>query len=411
MFKKDVQYIKFCSYGFLKNLRFFEPFFILYLIEAGISFLQIGLLFTIRAIAVNIIEIPSGVIADAIGRRKAMIISFISYIVSFLIFFFAPRYIFIIPAMILFAFGEAFRTGTHKAMILDYLKRKGWEKYKTYYYGNTRSWSQRGSAISALIAAGLVFYSGNYRSVFLFTLIPYVLELALMISYPSYLDGIKSSDDKNAKPQSPFNIVRDLLQGVRNPNLRIGFLNSSIPNGFFETVKDYIQPIIAAFSLTLPLFRTVGTEQRTALVSGITYSLIFLLTSIASKSAGSLSEKFHSEKRYLNLTYIAGMSLLISTGIIYRTGLPLLPIIIFMGCFFIHNLRRPVTIGYLSEHVEDGIMATALSVDSQLKTLWVAILSPVIGLVIDQFGLGAAIAVVGTIGLILYPFIRLRTVE
>lgn len=410
MFKKDIQYVKFCTYGFLKNLRFFEPFFILYLVESGISFLQIGFLFTIRAVAVNIMEIPSGVIADYIGRRKSMILSFISYIISFLIFFFTTSYAFLVPAMILYAFGDAFRTGTHKAMILDYLKRKGWEEYRTYYYGHTRSWSQRGSAVSAMIAAGLVFYTGNYRSVFLITLIPYLLELILMLSYPSYLDGGTSKLDKTGV-NTAGDILKELGHRLKDRHLRISFLNSSIPNGFFEAAKDYIQPMLAAFSLSLPFLPAFANEQRTALVSGITYSLIFILTSIASQSAGPLLELFDSERKYLNFTYIAGMGLLIGAGIIYLAGFSLIPIFIFITYYFVQNLRRPVTVGYLAKQIDDRIMATALSTDSQLKTLWVAVLSPIIGLIIDKQGLGAALAVIGATGLILFPFVRIRNRE
>ena len=75
-FKKDIQYYKFCLYGFFKNLKFFETIIILFLHEeAGISWLQIGVLYTIRETTRNIIEVPSGVIADVLGRRKTMIFS------------------------------------------------------------------------------------------------------------------------------------------------------------------------------------------------------------------------------------------------------------------------------------------------------------------------------------------------
>ena len=56
-FNKDLQFYKFCSYGFLKNLRFFEPFLMLFFIEKGLSYLQIGVLYSIREIGVNILEI------------------------------------------------------------------------------------------------------------------------------------------------------------------------------------------------------------------------------------------------------------------------------------------------------------------------------------------------------------------
>ena len=85
--------------------------------------------------------------------------------------------------------GDAFRTGTHKAMIFEYLKRNGWQDQKVAYYGHTRSWSQSGSAISSLLAALIVLLNKSYNSVFLFSLIPYTLGFILLATYPSYLEG------------------------------------------------------------------------------------------------------------------------------------------------------------------------------------------------------------------------------
>jgi len=86
-FHRDLQYYKFCTYGFLKNLRFFEPFLILFFVEKGLTYFQIGTLYAVREVSTNILEVPTGIIADSFGRRRTMIYSFISYIFSFLIFF------------------------------------------------------------------------------------------------------------------------------------------------------------------------------------------------------------------------------------------------------------------------------------------------------------------------------------
>ena len=190
-YDRDLQYYKFCTYGFLKNLRFFEPFLILFFVETGLTYLQIGTLYAVREISTGILEIPTGIVADSLGRRRTMICSFISYVLSFLIFFCSGKYLLFIPAMILFSFGEAFRTGTHKAMIFAYLVIKGWDDQKVHYYGHTRSWAQIGSAISSLIAAYIVFYSGSYSHIFLYATIPYVVDLFLIITYPKELDGTK----------------------------------------------------------------------------------------------------------------------------------------------------------------------------------------------------------------------------
>ena len=188
-FRKDLQYYKFCTYGFLKNLRFFEPFLILFFLEKDLSYLQIGVLYTLREVTRNILEVPAGVAADVLGRRRTMISSFSFYILSFLIYSLSRSMLLLAAATVVFGLGEAFRTGTHKAMIFDYLERYGWADQKVHYYGNTRSWSQAGSALSALLAAALVFHSGRYLYIFLYSTIPYVLGLGLMLTYPAWLDG------------------------------------------------------------------------------------------------------------------------------------------------------------------------------------------------------------------------------
>ncbi len=173
--KKDLQYYKFCAYGFLKNQRYFAPFIILFFRENGFSFLEIGTLFSVREISTALLEIPTGVIADSLGRKKAMMFAFLSYIISFVIFYFFPQFTIYFLAMILFGLGEAFRSGTHKAMIFEHLKIHHISQQKVEYYGHTRSMSQFGSAIAALIAGALVFSTGNYKIIFAASIIPYIL--------------------------------------------------------------------------------------------------------------------------------------------------------------------------------------------------------------------------------------------
>ena len=180
-FAKDRQYYKFSFYGFLKNLRFFDAFFILFLVEKGLSYSEIGILYAVREICINVFEIPSGIVADAYGRKNSLIGSFVAYIISFLVFFVSADFWPFFVAFIFYGIGGAFRSGTHKGMIMDYLKIKGWEDQKINYYGHTRSWSQKGSAISSLIAGGIVFYSGSYRNIFLYSIIPYLVNLFLIL--------------------------------------------------------------------------------------------------------------------------------------------------------------------------------------------------------------------------------------
>ncbi len=90
--KKDAQFYRFAAYGFLKNLRFFDPFLILFFREMGLSFLEIGTLISVREIATNILELPTGFIADLYGRRMSMVLSMLSYLASFMVFYLFPNF-------------------------------------------------------------------------------------------------------------------------------------------------------------------------------------------------------------------------------------------------------------------------------------------------------------------------------
>ena len=155
---------RFSLYGFLKNQRYFEPFMILLFLERGFSFTQIGILVAFREICINIFEIPSGVLADMYGRRRCMMMSFISYIISFALFGFVQIYTHFFAAMFFFAIGDAFRTGTHKAMIFTWLRLQGRLDEKTRIYGYTRSWSKLGSAFSIIIATLFVIFTESYSA-------------------------------------------------------------------------------------------------------------------------------------------------------------------------------------------------------------------------------------------------------
>jgi len=401
-------YHKFRAYGFLKNLRFFDPFIILFFREMGLSYLEIGALFSVREIATNVLEIPTGVVADAYGRRKSMLASFSSYLISFSIFYLFPHFSVYVLAMILFAFGEAFRSGTHKAMILEYLRIKGAEDQRVEYYGHTRAASQFGSAIGALIAAGLVFYSGSYRIVFAASTVPYVLELFLMASYPKALDGelIHVEGGWGRKLLQRIALTtKESIRMLRRGNLLRGLLSGAGFDAFFKSTKDYLQPILQSQAIALPIIVSLVAEKRVALIVGGLYFFIYLGTSYASSHAGSLEKKVRSLPKAANAIYLLGMGLLASSGFATWGKVYWFAIAGFLGLYMLQNLRRPILIGYLSKLIPPRTMATGLSVESQLRTLLTAGLAPVVGLLADRVGVGLGLGIIGLVGLALGPLL------
>jgi MFS family permease len=403
-FIKDLQYFKFCFYGFLKNLEFFEAFQILFLLENGLTFLQIGILYSIREITRNIFEIPAGIFSDSLGRRKTLMFSFVFYIISFLVFYFSHIYQAFVVAMIFYSLGDAFRTGTHKAMIFDYLRIKGWVDQKVYYYGHTRSWSQLGSAVSAIIAAALIFHSGGFRIIYLYSVIPYFLDFILVSSYPKALDGEIAVFDKTRIFENFKKVFRDFLFAMVNWKVLKALINISSHTGYYSAMKDYLQPVLQTLALSLPLLLTYKEAQRTSLIVGGVYFLVFLMTSFSARNAGRFSSRFKNLSFPLNLTLIIGLAMGVLSGFMYLENLLFFSVVFYVGIYILENLRKPMGIAFVAENVDHRILATVLSAESQVHALIAAILAPLIGFIADRFGLGYAITGVSALMLLLSPF-------
>jgi MFS family permease len=406
--KKDRMYYRFSAYGFLKNLRFFEPFIILIFRDAGLSFLQIGLLYSIRDIANNFLEIPTGVFADTFGRRKAMVLAFSAYIVSFIVFFAFDGFYIYALAMIFFAFGEAFRSGTHKALILEYLKLNGMLDQKVSYYGRTRGASQLGSAFNALIAAGLLFYTGDYRTMFLATTIPYVLDLFNLATYPKALDSELANLVRGAVWEQTKTTLKDFSGIFKSPKAMRAILNSASFSALFKTSKDYLQPILESFALALPFLVVLEDVRRSGVVVGVVYFIIYLLTSTASRNADRFSNGFRSLGSAISLTFLIGAGFLVTAGLATWQNLVIISILVFLGFYVLQNLRKPMTVAFISDQISHQVMASGLSVETQFTTILVAIFAPILGALADAFGIGLALALLGAGTVIFYPLVRVQ---
>jgi MFS family permease len=408
-YAKDTQFRKFCAYGFLKNQRFFESFIILYFLNQGITYLQIGFLYSMREILLNLLEVPAGFISDSLGRKKTMITSFAMYIVCFALFSAGSGFTLFAVAFIFYALGDAFRTGTHKAMIYDYLKINGWSEYKVDYYGQTRSWSQKGSAISSLIAGAVIFISGNYRWVFIISLIPAILDLLLIASYPKALDGKTSSFNKAALRESFGNSWRDFKTSFSQRKVLKAIANTSVYSGYYKALKDFLQPVMQALALSLPFLSTQSEEKRTAVIVGVLYFVIYMLTSRASKKSALFSGKFKTTALALNFSLFAGLSAGLISGLFMYFGMPFFAVLFYILIYLIENVRKPVGMAYTTDYVKHEILATALSAESQLKTIWAAVFIFLTGFLADKFSLGVAITAISISGLILFPLLRVHS--
>ena len=391
---------RFSLYGFLKNQQYYDPFIILAFLEKGLTFTMIGLLIGFRGVCMALLETPTGAVADVVGRRRSMIASHMAYIISFVLFGLTDRLWLLFGAMFLFSIGEAFRTGTHKAIIFGWLAHHGRSDEKIRVYGVTRSWAKIGSAVSVVIAAGLVFATQRYSVIFLFSIVPYLANIALFLTYPAYLDGPPGAS------RDIGTIVRLLIRSVRHSltvaPLRRLFVESMGFGGVFSVCKVYLQPIVKSAALAVPVLIGWGDRQRTAVLIAIVYVILNLLGSLASRRADALVKRAGSPQRGARLLWLMNLGCYgaLAAGALLPAGGATVAIIAFVALAVGQNFWRPIQVSRFAEWADPSETATLLSIESQAKSLTVVVVAPLLGIAVDAMPAGLTFLPVGLVGLL-----------
>ncbi len=388
---------RFSLYGFLKNQQYYDPFIVLAFLQMGLNYTLIGTLIAFREVMVNLMEIPTGTIADTSGRRRSMIFSFVAYIISFAVMGSAglasmkgliglPVLLpLLFGAMVFFAIGEAFRTGTHKAMIFTWLRLNGRISERTKVYGYTRSWSKLGSAVSVVLACIFVFTTRNYVYIFFFSIVPYLLNIVNFLGYPKEVDG----ETRHGLPlRQMLGHLRDtLVMAVRTKPLRRLVLESMGFEGFFAAGKDYLQPILktAALPLTAALFAGVALseEQQSVVLIGPVYFVLFLLSAWASRKAHVFVDRTGHEDTAARLLW--ALSLAVLSGLLAAMffGVYWAMIVAYVALYMLQNVWRPVLISRFDTHGDEERGATILSIESQAKSSATMVAAPLLGFAVD----------------------------
>jgi MFS family permease len=396
--EKDKQIWKFSFYGLLKNLEFFEPYLLIYLMGTGLTLFQVGILFAMREIVIYIFEIPSGIFADHHGKKRELMICFTFYMISFIIFFIGTNFYVLSAAMIFYGLGEAFRSGTHKAMIYSYLEQKGWFEHKNFVYGRTRSFSLIGSSVSSFLSIIFILNLPGVRWIFLISIIPFLIDFFLIWSYPDSLDERKESQltVKGFFKES----ISQLKTVFGNSLLTKVLISSSLYDGIFKTIKDYIQPILKAAILTAAAsgLASLSADRKVKVYLGVAYGIIYIFSSAASKNVYRLN-KYHSSDKLMSLSF--DIAALLAILLFFSIKHNMMPVVIalYFVLYVLKDARKTVVADVCGDHMNKHERATVMSIDSQLTSLFTIILAPLFGWIGDTFSIYMIFLFIGVISL------------
>ena len=120
----------FMAFRILFNVRFYYPVFMILFLDFGITLEQFGLLNAAWAAAIVLLEVPSGALADLVGRKRLLVAAGGLMVVEMLALCLVPvPSAWVFPALLLnrivSGVAEAFASGADEALAYDSLVAAG----------------------------------------------------------------------------------------------------------------------------------------------------------------------------------------------------------------------------------------------------------------------------------------------
>lgn len=386
---------RFSLYGFLKNQLYFEPFFAIILLGQGLDFFGIGVVFAVADVVTNVFEVPSGWVADHWGRRRSMVLSFAAYLASFVLYAFADGLWWCVPAAACYGVGEAFRSGTHKAMIFEWLRRRGRLAERTRVYGFTRSWSQVGSAVAVVISAALSLGLPELSWLFLIACVPYGIGLVNLWTYPDEVEHQVTREDASRE-----GFFGTLALVFRRAGMRRLVVESCAVQGVQKLLAPYV-PVVLALA-GLPAAVALSDEAGVGggklpvasvlTIAGVVVAL-HLFAALGSLMAHRISRLEVDEQAPPRRLWALVVMAVALQAVGVWTGRVVPAAVGFVALAFLYNAWRPAFLARFDRDTPADRQATVLSVESQATTAFTAVLAPLAGASADRWGLSAVFGV------------------
>ena len=347
----------------LRNFNVLHGVWLIYLGIKGFSAIDIGIFESVFHISSISFEIPSGMLADLIGRKFSRVISIILYILYIIILFSSTNYAFMVLAFIFCGASYAFESGSGEALLYDTLIELKEEETYMKINGNREIIFQLSSSIALFIGGYIAIVSYNIN--FLIVLIAFVTALMpILLMKEKRRKSTKKSESFKLKMYNHF--IKSTNIALKDKNLLFLLITGALLAAPVTTLFFY--------------FQIYFTDQL--LISENYIGILLALHSIAGAIGGYFA--FRLEKKYGEklLLYIVPIFLVISFWMIQVNSFVYFPFII-LG--FLDSVFYITLLDYINRIVPSEERATVLSFNSLVFSIIMIIIFPVVGYLAETF--------------------------
>lgn len=355
-------------YRFLNEFWLVLPILIPYYEANRLNSTQIFTIQAAYALSILLMEIPSGYLADVIGRKKTLILGACFLPVGIGVYVFTHSFATFILAEFIIAIGNSMRSGCDSALIYDSLIQMKQEPEYKKFEGRSFYYTRVGTALSSILGGVTALISLR---------VPFYINMGVCLFMIPFAILLIEPKREKLKASSPF---KDILKISR-----LSFSHKLLRPLIFLTALIMSAGIIGIWAYFL-YYESIGISIG---FFGVLMAAFQLSAAVGSRQAHAI-EKFLGQKQSLLILLLMAPTFVL-LGMF--KSIVLIPLI-FLNAFLI-GFGFPLLLDHMNRLIESKIRATVLSVANMTRSLSYVILSPLFGKVVDSYSLSTAFILLG----------------
>lgn len=350
------------------NMAFWLPIYTLFFLARTLDFSTILLLYAVDTVFQTLLEMPSGILADRIGRRPILMLGSLAQAAGYLMIAFGGSIPLYVVGMALHGTALAFVSGADSAFLYDTLAAAGREEEfkrvegRAYMY-NLLGWGGAGLLGGFVAATSMTapFVLSGITSLMAFFVIATCIE-----------------PPRRTVRSSMRQLASEALAVLRrNGRVRAIIIFSSILFGLLLVGHKFSQPYLQMAGVDLKLF-------------GVIYFVWLMFAAVSSNYSDRIEKRLGRALYFLALPVLAGLPFLY-----WGWRQSLFGAVIALTHQLVWGSLRPQMAGLINNEVTASVRATVLSMAGLGSSLVYVLAALLIGSVADRQGLPAALLYLG----------------
>jgi len=363
--------------SFLNYLWFWLAIWVFYYLLFT-NYAGVGMIETAMIISMVVFEVPSGVLADLLGKKKVLILAFLAVAISEFVMSGALNFWMLIISASIGSLGTTMISGTFEAITYDSLKEIGRERFYDKILAKQRSVGYIANALATVIGGYIYMHYSHRLPFFLVGLVSLgSVMVALFLKEPKTHSKL---DQHIFSWKAYWKQFKDgfqhLFSSVKLKSIVILLLVAGvIPLFMYEMVEDLI----------LVNYGATAREVSIEIVLGLIASAILVhLSRFITRKLGSL-------KSFVGITLLYGITLLILSSVnLYGA---ILLIVFLEGIISINKVIRSKI---LNDQISSRYRATSLSTFNMLLSIPYIFMAAWLGYLFDGYGARKVVFALGT---------------